>query len=156
MVRRMAACLGLALFALLALQVPAWAQTAAATTANDGPAHYDISKEITLNGTVSDVLKAPSPGMIMGSHLIFATASGTVDASLGRTAFRGVNPLSVTVGEHVEVTGVMKTISGRHVFLVRTVKVNDHVYTLRNERGVGIVTHDGLPSPELIRAKGAQ
>jgi hypothetical protein len=156
MERRNTARCGLALLALFVIQVPAWAQTAAATTTSDRPFHYDVSKEITLNASVTSVLKTPSRGMTMGSHLMLATSSGTVDASLGRFAFRGVNPLSVTAGEHVEITGVMKTINSRQVLLVRTVKVNNHLYTLRNQSGTPLMSHGRPPSPELIATRGGQ
>jgi hypothetical protein len=129
------------LVSLIAIQSPVQAQMAAGqthtteTTKVAGPFGYDVSQEVTLNGTVSSVLAKPSRGMIMGSHLLLATPSGLVDASLGRFGLRGKGALSVTAGEQVEVTGVMKTIKDRQVFLARTVKVGDEVYTVRNKHG---------------------
>jgi DNA/RNA endonuclease YhcR with UshA esterase domain len=154
--RRIVSCCALALLAFFVLQVPSRAQSAAATRTTPGSFHYDVTKEVTLHATVSRVLKTASQGMVWGSHLMLATSAGTVDASLGRSAFHGVNPLSVTAGEHVEVTGVMNTIKGKQVFLVRTVKVNNHIYTLRNEHGALLASHDRLPSPERISAKGGK
>jgi len=100
-----------------------------------GPFSNDVSKEITLNGTVSSLLAKPQPGMIMGAHLLFATTSGQVDASLGSFALRGKDALSASAGQQVAITGVMKTIKNQQVFLARTVKVGDQVYTIRNEHG---------------------
>jgi|SRR5271166_3519973 len=97
---------------------------------------YDISKEVTLTGTVSSVLAKPAAGMIFGSHLLLDTTSGQVDASLGKWGLQGKSALSVAAGEPVEVTGVMKTINNKQVFIVRTVKVNGQVYTIRNQYGV--------------------
>ena len=96
----------LALLSLLSLLPPVLAQTAERTA---GPFGYDVSKEVTLSGTVSSVLTKPSLGMIMGSHLLLATPSGPVDASLGTFGLRGKGALSVATGQQVEVTGVMKT-----------------------------------------------
>jgi len=76
--------------------------------------------------------------MIPGSHLLLATASGLVDASLGRFGLRGKGGLSVAAGQVVEVTGVMRTIKDKPVFMTRTVKVGDQVYTIRNEHGVPV------------------
>ncbi len=115
---------------------PAEAETAAGATAAAGPSHYDVSEEVTLTGTVSSVLPKASPGMIVGSHLLLATPSGSVDASLGRFGLRGRGAVSVAGGQQVEATGVMKTIKDKPVFLVRTVKVGSEIYTIRNERGV--------------------
>jgi|HubBroStandDraft_2_1064218.scaffolds.fasta_scaffold496726_1 hypothetical protein len=91
--------------------------------------YYDIAREVTLNGTVSSVASK-------NSHLILATASGPVDANLGRWGLMGKGSLHVAAGQQVAVTGVMKTYKDRQVFLARTVKVGGQVYVMRNERGI--------------------
>jgi len=112
------------------------------TAANDKkPLSYDVSKEVTLNGTVSSVLEKPAQGMIMGSHLLLSTSSGPVDASLASFGLRGKGAAPVASGQQIEVTGIMKTIKDKQVFLVRTVKVGDEVYTIRNEHGVPVSPH---------------
>jgi hypothetical protein len=125
----------LVLLSLISLLTPVQAQTAAVGTRTAGPLSYDISQEVTINGTVSSVLTRPSPGMIMGSHLLLTTPSGPVDASLSHFGLQGKGALSVAAGQQIEVTGVMKTIMDKQVFLVRTVKVGGEVYTIRNEHG---------------------
>jgi hypothetical protein len=122
----------LALLSSFSLLPPVLAQTAERAA---GPFSYDVSKEVTLNGSVLGVLTKPSPGMIMGSHLLLATPSGPVDASLGMFGLLGKGALSVAPGQQVEVTGVMKTLKDKQVFLTRTVKVGGQVYTIRNEHG---------------------
>ena len=104
----------------------------------DFPTAYDISKEITLSGTVSSVLHNPARGMNWGSHLMIETASGRVDASLGRWGLEGKGALSVTPGQTVEVTGVMRTVRDKEVLIVRTIKANGKVYTMRNEHGIAV------------------
>jgi len=99
------------------------------------PFSYDVAKEVTLTGTVSGVLAKPSAGMIMGSHLLLATSDGVVDASLARFGLRGKDAVSFARGQQIELTGVMKTIKDKQVFLVRTVKADGHVYIIRNEHG---------------------
>jgi len=93
--------------------------------------YYDISKEVTLNGTVSSVVSK-------SAHLILATTSGTVDASLGRWGLMGKGSLHVAAGQRVAVTGVMKTYRDKEVFIARTAKVGSQVYTLRNEHGISM------------------
>jgi hypothetical protein len=99
---------------------------------------YDISKEVTLSGTVSDVLAKAAPGTLPGAHLLFATSSGSVDASLGKFALQGNDPVSVAPGREVAVTGIMMTIRGKDVFIARIVKVGGRAYTLRNQHGVPV------------------
>jgi len=76
-----------------------------------------------------------APGMIVGSHLLLATPNGPVDASLGRFGLQGDRAVSVATGQQIEATGVMKRIKGKSVFLVRSVKVDGEVYTVRNKHG---------------------
>jgi|SRR5277367_3590314 len=126
------ALLGLCLFS-----VPLHAQTAAATTKPLAPPKYDITREITLVGTVSSAIDKPTPEMHMlgGSHLLIETNSGRIDASLGVFPMTGDGGLSVGSGERVQVTGVMKTIRDRQVFVARLVRANGQVYKVRNRYG---------------------
>ncbi|MGA9686305.1 MAG: hypothetical protein WBQ81_06085 [Candidatus Sulfotelmatobacter sp.] len=106
--------------------------------ADDSDSRYDVSKEVTLTGTVSSVLRKPAPGMIWGSHLIVETVSGRLDASLGRFGLEGKGALSVTLGQQIELTGVMKTVRDKEVFEVRSVKANGKTHTMRNEHGIEV------------------
>ena len=117
---------------------PIHAQTAAATTEPAKPRAYDITKEVTLTGTVSSVVKQTTRSMDLtpGAHIMVTTSSGTVDANLGRFAMRGKTALPITSGESVRVTGVMKTVKGKDVFVTRLVQANGHIYKIRNEHGI--------------------
>jgi hypothetical protein len=128
----------LALLSLIASIPLAQTQTPTVATRTARPLSYDVAQEVTLNGTVSSVLRKPDAGMVMGSHLLLATPSGRVDASLGRFGLLGNDALPVAAGQELEVTGVMKTIKDRQVFLVRTVKAGGRVYAIRNEHGVPV------------------
>jgi len=146
----------LALSALVSLAAPVWAQTAAVAARPSGPFNYDVSKETTLTGTVSSVLNKPSHGMIIGFHLLVATPSGTVDASLGRFALLGKGALSVTAGQQVQVTGVMMTLKKQQVFVTRTVKVDDQVYTIRNKHGLALSPQTREVLSQSAGQKGVQ
>jgi hypothetical protein len=138
-----------ALLALSALAVPAQAQTATGVKKAHPTPFYDATKEVTLQGTVENVLRNPSRGMLPGGHLMLATGSGMVDAHVGQFAFKGFHPLSVASGERVSVVGVMKTVRGNEVFLARTVKVGDEEYKIRNEHGMVLVPMN----PAIAKAK---
>jgi hypothetical protein len=130
----------LGLFAALALCLfafPIYAQTAPVTTRPVAPTRYDITKEVKLSGTVSEVVKAPTRGTktAVASHLILQTTTGPVNADFGLKAMKGKKAFRVTAGEHVEVTGVMNTMNNKQVFVVRLVELNGHVYRIRNEHG---------------------
>jgi hypothetical protein len=131
-----AAICALALVCLALSLRPAHAQTPAVATKSAGPFNYDIADEVTLDGTASTILAIPSPGMIPGAHLLITTSSGPLDVSLGIFALRGKGALSVSVGQQVAVTGVMKTLRDKPVFLARSVKVGNQTNAIRNEHGI--------------------
>jgi hypothetical protein len=114
------------------------APLSAQTGGDDSRRLYDISREVTVSGRVTAVLTKPAPGMTWGGHLLIATVSGTVDASLGRWGLRGNEAPSVINGECVEVRGVMNIFNGKQVVLARTVKVGGKVYVIHDAHGIPI------------------
>ena len=128
----------LSALALLSLFSPVQAQTAPLAVTPAGPFSYDVSQEVTLNGTVSSVIANHSPGFFAGSHLLLTTLSGPVDISLGTFALLGKDPLPITPGQQVEVVGVMKILKDKQFFLARAVKAGDRVYEIRNQHGIPI------------------
>jgi hypothetical protein len=134
---------------LAAMAIPLAAQSSPAPH----PFSYDIRNEVTINGTVSSVLPKSAPGLVSGSHLLVATASGNLDVSLGRFGLHGKGVPQIVAGQQIEVTGVMKTIKGQQVFLARTVKVSGETYTIRNEHGIEI-SPQARPGVQKAEAKG--
>jgi hypothetical protein len=127
--------MGLALVLFVITQFVITQQLSQAQINSTRPFHYDVSEEVTLSGTVTSVLAQPAPGMMMGTHALLTTASGSVDISLGNATFSGRDAVNIQAGEIIEVTGVKKTIKNQEVFLARVVKSNGHVYNIRNEHG---------------------
>lgn len=127
----------LALVALLAMALAgsAGGQTAVRARGAAAAPKYEPAKEVTIDGTVASVVTKSTPGQLVGAHAILTTASGTVDAHLGNYATRGANPLVLAVGEQVKMVGVMVTIGGRPVLLVRTAQTGRGLYTIRNAHG---------------------
>lgn len=122
----------------ISLLRPVQAQTTEIATKAAEAFSYSVTEEVTLTATVSSVLTKATPGTIVGSHLLLATLYGPVDASLGRFGLVGNDAVSVAPGQPIEATGVMRTIKEKKVFLVRTIKVGDAVYTIRNEHGLPV------------------
>ena len=133
-----AAASALSLIFLLFAFSQSQAQTVPVAVRTAGPSYYDLAQEVVLNGTVSSVLTKPSAAMLAGSHIFLSTLSGPVDTSLGLFGLQGKGALSVAAGQQVEVTGVMKTFKGKQVLLARSVKVEGHLYAIRNEHGIPV------------------
>jgi hypothetical protein len=141
----------LVLVAFVSLALPSHAQTDAAKTQPFVSLKYDISQEVKLSGTITDVVTQPSESMLSGSHLILQTASGSIDAQLGGLRLAGRDAISVAPGEQVQVTGVIKTIHNQAVLLTRLIEVNGRVYELRNEHGI----YRGHPERTPVSAAAA-
>jgi hypothetical protein len=114
------------------------AVTANAQVRREAQPYYDVTKEITISGTVASVATKEATHTIPGPHLVLTTASGEVDASLGVWGMRGKGSLAAAPGDAVEVTGVMKTLHEKQIFVARTVKMAGEVYTMRNEHGIPV------------------
>lgn len=96
---------------------------------------YDVTKEVTLEGTIQSLVRKPAPGTIMGAHLIVSTGQGTVDAHIGNYLVVGKYAMPFASGQSVKLTGMMVTINQKNVLLVRTMQMGDRAITVRNEHG---------------------
>jgi len=133
-VRKFICSFGLAIILLSAfLPSTTNAQSAATNSGLSAPV-YDVSKEIKIDGTI-DKIENASVGP-MGTHLLVITAQGVVDVHLGASTATSAKNLGLSVGQSIHVTGMMATISGNSVLLARILTTSDHIYVLRNERGV--------------------
>jgi hypothetical protein len=99
------------------------------------PSKYDMSKEVTLSGTVQSLVKKPAPGALVGAHLMVSTAQGTVDAHVGNRLLAGPNPASFASGQSVKLVGIMTEFNHQNVFLVRTIETGNRTITVRSEHG---------------------
>ncbi len=64
--------------------------------------------------------------------------------------------ISITVGEHVQVTGVMTTMkNNKQVFVIRTIQVGGRTYAIRNERWISSGT-SGAERSATTESKGGQ
>jgi hypothetical protein len=145
-----------ALAALSMLAVGAKADTVTAPKRVASVPRYDASKEITLEATVTNVVKIKG-GTLAGSHLVLSTSKGTLDGALGPFALRGVHAMPVASGDHVKVVGVMTTIHNLNVFLIRTVENGNHTYNIRNERGFPLLAGSpATPPTASLIVKGGQ
>jgi len=96
---------------------------------------YDVSKEVTLEGTIQSLVKKPAPGAMLGAHLIVSTAQGAVDAHIGDRVIAGPNAESFATGQAVKLVGTMTEINQQSVLLVRTIQTANRTITVRSEHG---------------------
>jgi hypothetical protein len=120
--------------------LPSRAQTSTATKS-----YYEISEEITLNGTISAVFVDPTTEMARtGCQLRLTTRSEPVYANLGRWGLQSEYASKLAPGQHVQVTGVLKSTGNHEILVARLLKVGSKTYTIRNRHGISL-------SPEARR-----
>jgi hypothetical protein len=129
---------GLCLLATVAISLlvePLYANESVAPRRTVIASKYDVTKEITVQGTVQSLVKNPAPGTIRGAHLTVATAKGTLDAHIGNFVLAGRAPMSFAPGQSVRLVGLMTTINHQNVLLVRTIQTENRTITVRSDHG---------------------
>jgi hypothetical protein len=124
---------------LSALAVPLYAGNAPEFKRTVIAPRYDATKEITIEGTIQQLVTKPMPGAILGGHLIVSTSSGIIDAQIGSFILRGPQPFSPVAGQSVKIVGVMANINHRNVFLTRTIETENRTIAVRTPRGFFII-----------------
>jgi len=127
---------GLSLLTALVISV-----SAAPQNTNESPKRtviastYDVSKEVTLEGTIQSLVRQPAPGEIPGARLVVSTAQGMVDAHIGNRMITGPHAESFAAGQAVKLVGIMTKFNQQDVLLVRTIETENRTITVRNEHG---------------------
>ncbi|HXZ19826.1 MAG TPA: hypothetical protein VEG63_07740 [Candidatus Acidoferrales bacterium] len=141
----------LAVFVLLAPQSFAQSQQPAAASPTV-PRMYDATKEVVLNGTISEVVSRPKTGLPLGLYLMLTTTQGEVALHLGPYYGRIAAEKGLVPGATIQVTGVTSTFTAGEIFLARTVAVGGQTLTIRSQNGFPV-----RPTPNGTRAaRGAQ
>jgi hypothetical protein len=129
------AALLMSALSVVALAPSAHGQTATAASDQIAPA-YDTNKETKIQGTIQQIETVKT--IVAGTHLMVETQNSVVDTHLGAGPAADAERLGLSMGQSVEITGMIVTIGGSPVFLARTLVVDNRTITLRNERGIPV------------------
>ena len=138
--------------AVLVAAIPAGAQSAAASPARGAIPMYDAAHEVTINGTVQEVVNKRVPGSPVGMHLIIAGTSGTVDAHVGPFLSKQVRE-ALHTGLPIQIIGAMETLRGKQFLLAR--QLNYGGITAQVRGASGILLRGALPS-NVVSPKAQQ
>lgn len=121
------------LFAMVTIQPVA--QTAADSRAQSPliPS-YDKAHEITLKGTVQEVVTKRVPGSPFGMHLLVTGPEGEVDAHVGPYLSKDTQE-ALHAGLPVQIVGAMEDVHGKHYLLARQLIFGGRTVTVRSENG---------------------
>ncbi len=138
---------------------PLSAQSAPETRATRQPVlGYDKAHEITLNGTIQEVVSKRIGGSPIGLHLLVASSKGMVDAHLGPFIGKDTQE-ALHAGTPVQIIGAIETLHGKDYLLAREVIFGGRQVTVRSENGFLVRVHNGRSArskPESTTEKTSQ
>jgi len=130
---------------LAILAVPLGAQLAPEPRATRavGPV-YDAAHEITLNGTIQEVVTKRVAGSPVGMHLLVAGPEGVVDAHVGPYLTKDTQE-ALHAGLPVQIVGAVEQLHGKSILLARQLIFGGRTVTVRNENGFLVRAHGPRP-----------
>ena len=111
---------------------------------------YDRAHEITVVGTVAQIVTHPAHGSPMGMHILISSSGKEVDAHVGPFLSKA-NRDALKPGQLVQIVGVNKNIRGKNFLLARQLVFNGRQVTVRNERGFLQFDRTGMGQRKIYR-----
>ena len=124
-------CWGIAPHAALAQNSASAADSTSSRATSGGQATVN---EITVTGTIQQVVSEPAPGRPQGLNLVLTTPQGAVDVSVGPYLTSDVKD-SLSTGQPVQIAGFVRTVNGQNYLLARELTIAGRQVTVRNEHG---------------------
>ncbi len=139
--------------AMMSLAVAAWAQQEPGQARGiRGQQMYDPSRTETITGQVVEVKEFTSRnGITKGAVLILKTGDKTVTVHLGPQSYLQEQPVKISAGDTVEVSGVKNVHRGQEVYLAGQVKKGAEVLKLRDETGRPLWAGNGMRSGKPVQ-----
>jgi len=100
---------------------------------------YDPAHEISVEGTVQEVVSHRIPGSPVGLHVLVNASQGTLDVDLGPYMSKAIAE-SLKFGTPVGIVGAMLQVNGRDYLLARQIIFDGRTVMVRAESGVLVRT----------------
>ncbi len=120
-----------------------------------GGRYYDPSTEVTLTGTVDEVLMQAGRGGATGLHLLVTDENETYDVHVGPTFYLFPEGLAVEKGDQVTVTGSRIAPDGTPALIVKEISTGDFAITLRDDIGLPVWGGQGPQAAQGGRGPGS-
>ena len=120
-----------------------------AVAAKPAAGTYDISKDVSIQGTVVNYTENSQTPPI-GTHVLLQTASGNVDVHLGDARLVHLAKLNITQGTNVRFIGQMRTMGQNSVFLARLVQVGTQLVAVRSNHGLPLASAGARANKALL------
>jgi len=96
---------------------------------------YDVSKEVSLQGTVATFTEN-STDLPVGAHVLVQTSSGQVDVHLGDPRLLKLNNMRISQGANIRIVGEPVATNQGTFFLARLVQQGTQVVAVRSTTGI--------------------
>ena len=121
------------LFATMAVPLGAQPASVSRPGRGFGPV-YDAAHEITITGTVHEVVTKHTLGSPVGMHLLVSQAEGMIDAHVGAFLAKDVQE-ALHTGLPIQIVGAMEQLHGRQYLLARQLIFGGRTVTVRSRTG---------------------
>lgn len=133
--RRSRMIVGLMIVGLVAMAAaPLSAQERESHPGRGFNAPYDAAHEITVNGTVKEIVTRHALGTAPGMHLLVSGADGVVDAHVGSFLTEETRA-ALHEGLPVQIVGAMQELHGKQFLLARQITFGGRMVTVRSRTG---------------------
>jgi len=143
------------LVAAIAVTVPMGAHAASESRPGRGfgPV-YDAAHEVTLEGTIQEVVTKHTAGTPPGMHLLVAGPEGLIDAHVGPFVSKEMKA-ALVAGMPVRIVGATTLLHGKSYLLARQLTVGENTVTVRSPRGIILPPHSDI-APHRRTSKPSQ
>ena len=120
-------------------------------------APYDAAHEITVNGTVQEVVTRHALGTAPGMHLLVSGTDGVVDAHVGSFLSEETRA-AMHEGLPIQIVGAMQELHGKQFLLARQITFGGRMVTVRSRTGflVRELHRPRRESPTSQKAAGSE
>jgi len=101
---------------------------------------YNAAREMTLTGTIQEVVSKHVLGSPVGLHLLVASEKGTVDVHVGSYITKDTRA-ALHAGLPIQVVGATETLRGQQYLLARQITFGGRTVTLRSATGYMVLPH---------------
>ena len=114
---------------------PASAQTAAAAGSTAALQHWNSANEISVTGTIHEVVNGSTSGLPPGVNLLLDGSQSFQYASLG-SQLNSSTKSALTAGQPIKLKGIVTNINGQNLLVVRELTIGQQTTQIRNTKGM--------------------
>jgi NADH dehydrogenase FAD-containing subunit len=114
---------------------PVSAQTAAAAGSTAALQHWNSANEISVTGTIHEVVNGSTSGLPPGVNLLLDDSQSFQYASLG-SQLNSSTKSTLAAGQSIKLKGIVTNVNGQNLLVVRELTIGQQTTQIRNTKGM--------------------